>query len=219
MKKGDFIVVNSPNFVVHARNQPWNTGVVTTNVAVKVGASKVEVISPWYYLFNGKLTLLKPKKSFENADIFIKRINDRTTVIRNKQNDFIRIYFYLSKRKNLPQTQFLNTIVRLNDIQHNVNGLCLGHVEKAAGIFTSIYDPKTQDLVKKEYSDNQRKFARHICRQRLVPRVSLGVCVEAYLHTESIDFVTSIADLAKHLSEARQAIKKRKLKILRRKKN
>jgi len=195
-EKGDFVVVSSQNFVVHARNQFWNSAAVTTNIAVKVGQTKVETISPWFYLLNGKLILLLPKKSFENSDIFIKRINDKTTIIRNKDNDFVRIYYYNAKGKNLPQNQFINTIVRVNNV-NNANGLCLGHAEKASGVFESIYDPKQESLVKKEFTKDQIKFARHICRQRLVPRANLRNCQDLYLNTESIEFIKTITDLKK----------------------
>jgi len=123
----------------------------------------------------------------------------------------------MQKEKNLPQNQFINTIVRVNNV-NNANGLCLGHAEKASGVFESIYDPKQESLVKKEFTKDQIKFARHICRQRLVPRANLRNCQDLYLNTESIEFIKTITDLKKHITEAKREIAKRKIQIIKRKK-
>jgi len=193
-ERGDFIVVSSPHFIVHARNEPWKTGTITSNYGVQAGNSTVETISSAHYKINGKLIRLSIGQSFETPDLLVKRNSGFSTIIQNKDNDYIRIYFFTSNGKSTPLSQYLNAKIRLGNVV-GAKGLCTGEVMKAHGIFSNPYDPKNVEPAKKHFTEVQKEFARNICQHRGVPDKDMAACIEQFLQIGSADVVKNFEKL------------------------
>jgi len=169
---GDWVLIDSRHFTVHARTRKWGNAAVNKRIAANLNGDIVEAKSSDKFKLNKDTVItLKVGQKFRlpNGGI-VHRISSNRTVYYSFEHGYVDAEYIGSG-----STRYVNLIVNVPNFKVT-SGACDGSMVAAKGLFhhtVEVRERKKSIAIRKSCHDNARKK----CKAKGIQKRYLGSCI------------------------------------------